>query len=209
MDYASKDKSSLLPPFGMTSITGQKLDALKAIYHDLVGAIVQPSSEESLLFSHFGDFDQAKNDAALKMVESVILEAGDKRQVMKRVCGLLIEVLQNMSLHAARDRNSRMHAYLILSRCKDCYKMLTANLVLAEDIDSLNNRMTELSKLDQNELRKLYIEVLCNEEFSHKGGAGLGLMTVARRADQNLNFAIQKIDDSFGYFQLELKMSNR
>ncbi len=208
MDLTSTDKFSLPPPTGMTSITGQKLDTLKGIYHDLISSVVHSSSNETLLFSHFGDFDQVKNDNTLKMVESVILDSGDKRQAMKRVCNLLIEMLQNMSLHGARDRSGHMHAFLIVSKTNKSYKLFTGNLVLAGDVDSLQHRMQSLSKLDENALRKLYIEILCNEEFSHKGGAGLGLVTVAKKAEQNLKYNIHPLDENFGYFEMNVELFN-
>ncbi len=207
MEYTSTDKFPIHPPTGMSSITGQKLDILKGIYHDLISAVIDSANGETLLFSHFGDFDQAKNDSALKMIESAIIEAGDKRQTMKRVCNLLIEILQNISLHGARDRNGHMHAFLIVARSKNSYRVLTGNLVLTADMKSLVNRMEELLKLDDNELRKLYIEILCNEEFSHKGGAGLGLITVAKRAEQNLRYRTHDLDNSFGYFEMEVELT--
>jgi|JI102314A2RNA_FD_contig_81_1831291_length_903_multi_2_in_0_out_0_2 hypothetical protein len=208
MDFTSTDKFSLPPPTGMTSITGQKLDTLKGIYHDLISSVISPSGNETLLFSHFGDFDQTKNEFTLKMVESAILDSGDKRQAMKRVCNLLIEMLQNMSLHGARDRSGRMHAFLIVSKTTKSYKLFTGNLVLAGDVDSLQNRMDSLSKLDENALRKLYIEILCNEEFSHKGGAGLGLVTVAKKAEQNMKYNIHPVDENFGYFEMNIELFN-
>lgn len=208
MDLTSTDKFSLPPPTGMTSITGQKLDTLKGVYHDLISSVIHSSLNETLLFSHFGDFDQAKNDNTLKMVESVILDSGDKRQTMKRVCNLLIEMLQNMSLHGARDRSGHMHSFLIVSKTKKSYKLLTGNLVLAGDVDALQSRMDSLLKLDENALRKLYIEILCNEEFSHKGGAGLGLVTVAKKAEQNLKYNIHPLDENFGYFEMNVELFN-
>lgn len=195
------------PPLGMTSITGSKLEELQAIYHGLIASIVNSGAKETLLLSHIGDFNQAKNDSTLRIAESMILETGDKRQTMKRFCGLLIEVLQNISLHGARDRSGHLHAYIMVTRGKKFYRLFTGNLVLAEDIDSLEKRLADLSKLDKNSLRKLYIETLCNEEFSHKGGAGLGLLTVAKRADEKLKYTLHKIDENFGYFQLEVMMS--
>ena len=207
MSYLGPDKSHQ-PPIGMTSITGQKLEGLKAVYHDLIGKIVHSGTSETLLLSHFGDFNQVKNESTLKVTESMILEAGDKRQTMKRFCSLMIEVLQNISLHGARDRSGHMHAYLVVARSKQAYRLMTGNLVLSGDIPILEKRMHELNSLDKNALRKLYIETLCNEEFSYKGGAGLGLLTIAKRADEKLKYEVQKVDENFGYFQLEVAMTN-
>jgi hypothetical protein len=206
MELTSTNDFSALPPKGMTTIAGKKLESLKAMYHELITAVVHSSQSQTLLFSHFGDFDPSKNDSILKIVESGILDAGDKRVVMKRVCSMLIELLQNISIHGARDRSGRMHSYLLVVKTTDSYKLYSANLVLAEDMESLHERMQGLAQMDETTLRKLYIEVLCNEEFSHKGGAGLGLITIAKRANQGIKYSFHSIDEHFGYFTLEVEV---
>jgi len=195
------------PPVGMTTIKGRQLDELKSIYHDAIGRIVSPESGDLLLFSHFGNFNPAKNESALKLTESLILEAGDKRQTMKRFCSLFIEVLQNISLHAARDRDDQMHAFVVISKGSDSYRLVTGNLVLKEDSGSLEKKLVELNGLDANSLRKLYIETLCNDEFSSKGGAGLGLLTVAKKIEGPINYDFVSVDSSFNYFVMDVEMS--
>lgn len=191
----------------MTIIKDQQLDELKSIYHDAIGRIVIPDSEDLLLFTHFGNFNPAKNESALKLVENLILETGDKRQTMKRFCSLFIEVLQNISLHGARDRNDQMHAFVVVSKGKNSYRLVTGNLVLIGDSLRLENKLNELNGMDGNSLRKLYIETLCNDEFSSKGGAGLGLLTVAKKIEGKINYSLLPIDSSFNYFRMDVEMS--
>lgn len=190
----------------MTAIAGKTLEEIQSIYHDLVLRTLSTDSGETLVFSHFGDFSQTKVDATIKLIESSIMEAGDKRQTMRRICSVLIEILQNTSLHGAKDGNGRMHAYLIVGRSKAGYHIYTGNLLLKSDISRLDGKMKELVTMDKNALRKLYIETLCNEDFTYKGGAGLGLLTIAKRSKDAVKYSISNIDDNFGYFQMELIM---
>jgi hypothetical protein len=190
----------------MTTIAGKTLEEIQSIYHQLVLGTLGVSPKETLIFSHFGDFSQNKVDSTIKLIESAIIEAGDKRQTMRRICSVLIEILQNTSLHASKDGNSHMHAYLILSRNNDYYRIQTGNLILASDIPVLNARMKELTAMDKNAIRKMFIETLCNEDFTYKGGAGLGLLTIAKRSIETVKFDITSIDQTFGYFQMEIHM---
>lgn len=191
----------------MTAITGQHLDWIQSQYQNLLSSHLLSGGNEIIVFSHFGDFTASKIEHTLKLIESSIIELGDKRQMMKRFTSLLLELLQNISLHSARDKSGHMHSYLVVSRSADLYKLMTGNLIMIEDISFLNNRLTELNSMDKNSLRKLYIETLCNDEFSYKGGAGLGLLTVAKRADHKLAYQIDKLDESFGYFKLEASLN--
>ena len=183
---------------------GHKLEALKSVYHDLVSRIVSSSEKSTLLFSHFGDFDTAKVENTIKLIESGVLENGDKRVTMKRVCGMLIELLQNISNHGARDGKGHMHAYLIVAKIGNEYQLFTGNLILAEMVIPMRERVSELVKMDLTELRKLYIDILCNDEFSSRGGAGLGLVTIVKRAEKQIDFEVDQIDKHFGTFRLEV-----
>jgi hypothetical protein len=203
----SRNKANPKQPsssIGMTSITGHKLDALKAIYHDLISGVISSQDNATLMFSHFGDFDTGKVESTLKLIESGVLDSGDKRSTMKRVCGMLIELLQNISIHGARDSKGHMHAFLIVAKVGKDYLLYSGNLIMAEMVNPMRNRMNELINLDATALRKLYIEILCNEEYSIQGGAGLGLVTIVKRAENNVRFEVDSIDDHFGFFRLEV-----
>jgi hypothetical protein len=190
----------------MTTITGKTLEDIQSIYHQLVLGTLSADPKETLIFSHFGDFSQTKVDSTIKVIESAIMEAGDKRQTMRKICSVLIEILQNTSLHAAKDGNNHMHGYLIIARSSNKYRILTGNLILSGDIKVLENRMKEITMLDKNAIRKLFIETLCNEDFSYKGGAGLGLLTIAKRALEEIQYSISSLNETFGYFQMEITM---
>jgi hypothetical protein len=190
----------------MTSITGHKLDTLKSIYHDLVSKVVSRGEDATLMFSHFGDFDTSKVENTLKLIESGVIESGDKRSTMKRVCGMLIELLQNISIHGARDSKGHMHAFLIVAKTRNEYVLYSGNLILSEMVSPMRSRMQDLIALDATALRKLYIEILCNEEYSVQGGAGLGLVTIVKRAENNVRFDVESIDEHFGFFQLEISV---
>lgn len=204
MSINRANHNSTSPRNGMTSITGQKLDALKAIYHDLVSRVIATDNAGTLLFSHFGDFDNSKIESTIKLIESSVMESGDKRSTMKRVCAMLIELLQNISIHGTRDRFGHMNAYLVVAKFDDHYTLFSGNLVFSDSVKPLTERMEALVKLDATALRKLYIEILCNEEYSAQGGAGLGLVTIVKRAENHVKFDIKKIDEHFGFFRLEV-----
>ncbi len=190
----------------MTVITGKSLSDIQAHYHSVVASVLENSETETLLLSHFGDFIQPKVDSTIKILESTIIEQGDKRQVMRRVCSVLIEVLQNIALHSAKDANGRMHSYLVVVKAENNYKIFCGNLILQSDRERLSTKMAELVHMDKNSLRKMFIETLCNEDFTYKGGAGLGLLTIAKRSKEEVKYAIHEIDELFGYFQMEIVM---
>jgi hypothetical protein len=192
----------------MTLINRTKTDDLRSEYHGVIQDALNRGGAEIVLFSHYGDFSQAKSDQILKLIESAVIEAGDKRKTMKRICGVLIEMIQNISIHGARLADGHNHAYVIVSKIENGYRLSTGNLILSNDANSLGKRMTELAQMDKADLRRTYIETLCDDDFSAKGGAGLGLLTIAKRADQGLSYSIQSHNELMSYFQLSVVLEN-
>jgi predicted DNA-binding protein (UPF0278 family) len=97
-----------------------------------------------------------------------------------------------------------MHSFLIVAKTGTEYKLYSGNLILSEMVAPIRSRMQQLVNMDETALRKLYIEILCNEEYSSQGGAGLGLVTIVKRAENQVKFDIDSIDEYFGFFRLEL-----
>jgi len=159
-----------------------------------------------VLLAYHGTFDEAGIDSVVHLSEGVILQAGSKRRVMKRIGSILIELLQNVNLHGTRNQDGNSDSFVVLSATEEAYTIQIGNMLLSSDVSMLDYKLTELNKLDEKELRKLYIETLCNENFSYKGGAGLGFLTVAKKAIQPLNFYFESLDETFSYFILEVKL---
>jgi hypothetical protein len=190
----------------MTTLTSQKLEDLHDLYHEVISSSMG-SEGNAILFSHFGDFNASKNDSVLKLIESSLIESGVKRQTTKRFCSTLIEVLQNMSIHSAKDQNGRMYAYLILTQNKSGFGIYSGNLILQTEMEGFSVKLGQIADMDKDALRKLYIETLCSDEMSSKGGAGLGLLTIAKRSSHKLNYHLSELDNFFGYIQMNSSIS--
>lgn len=191
----------------MTALTVQNSEWIHSVYRNKLRDLLAVGNAGNIIYCQFGNFNSTKTDSILKLIEAAIIEGGDKRLTMKRFSSLLIEVLQNISLHGAHDKFGQMHAYIILSKTKSHYQLHTGNLILETDIRPLNDRLNELNGHDKNTLRKMYIETLCNDEFSYKGGAGLGLLTIAKKSEDKLRYNIQQLNENLGYFQLESSLT--
>lgn len=191
----------------MSTKIGHNLDWIYSAYQHKLSDLVNTNSEDKLLLCHFGNMNQPKIESLLKIIESSVLECGDKRQTMKRLCVLTVEVLQNIALHGTVDSKGLMHSYVTLTRSDKIFKLSTGSLIMETDIVPLRQKLELLNGMDENTLRKLYIETLCNDQFSNKGGAGLGLLTIAKKSADKLKFELDTLADHFGYFQLEVSLS--
>lgn len=191
----------------MAAISDKALNQLSELFHTYLSWTPEKAAGERVLVAYTGEITQQRIDNLIMITENAIIDSGSKRKVMKRVCSVLIECLQNISIHGTRDDDGKTNSFYILLSDSDTFKVITGNLILMEEANLLSYKLDELKKLTTAELRKLYIETLCNENFSYKGGAGLGFLTVAKKSEQPIEYSILPIDDTFAFFTTEVTLS--
>ena len=66
----------------------------------------------------------------------------------------------------------------------------------------LKVKLDEINNLETKEIRNVYRQMLSNSEFSNKGGAGLGLIEMAKKTGNKLDYDFVELDNEFSYFIL-------
>ena len=96
----------------------------------------------------------------------------------------------------------------MIGKDEEMYNIMTGNYIITENIPPLTEKMDRINKMDKDELKALYKEILNNDSFSEKGGGGLGLVDIARRTGQKLGYNFKLIDDEYSFFSLDIKISH-
>ncbi len=87
------------------------------------------------------------------------------------------------------------------------YNILTGNFVPEEKVNGMKARIDEINATNKDGLRTLYKDTLSNGEFSDKGTAGLGLIQLARKTGEKLNYKFDKVNDEYSYFTFQIKIN--
>lgn len=175
---------------------------IRSIYNRALEKLT--STESTVIYAHFGEFTARKVDDALRTVEDSLAERKLKRTSVKRFCNVFIEAMQNIVRHSAHDREGLSYGFAIVAGMRDAELLVCGNLVFADEMAALGRRITRLNERSGSEIRKLFIETLCNDDFNSKAGAGLGLIMIAKKLERKIDFELTRFNDKLGYFKLEL-----
>jgi hypothetical protein len=157
--------------------------------------------KERLMFVYRGVVTN-ENSASLLMLLEKEMENSEFGFVgRKRLFMFVLESLQNVSRHSDKNQYSEM-SLVVYSKTDTGYTVTTGNVIEADKIDDLRAKLDEINKLDTGEIRSVYRNMLSSAEFSSKGGAGLGLIEMAKKTGNKLDYDFIKIDESFYYFIL-------
>jgi len=77
---------------------------------------------------------------------------------------------------------------LVIVREGEFYKVTTGNFVNAKRIKFLKEKIDKINSLTKDELKDMYKFILNHQKLSAKGGGGLGLVDIARKSGNKLEY---------------------
>lgn len=164
------------------------------------------NADGKIIVSHFGEFSQDLVNSLTTNIEEMMLEAGDKKGVVKRMFSVLVEGLQNIRIHGERDSNGQQVSFLIVLQDEDFYKITFGNLVQANKIANILERIEKLNQMDPDQVKELYMETLSNGIMSNKGGAGLGFITMSLKSKNQIEYISEDVSDDLVFLSQIIKI---
>ena len=161
--------------------------------------------EERLMFVYRGTVTNDSSESLLMMLEQEMEKSNFGSPGRKRLFLFVLESLQNVSRHSSRQSEGEM-SLVIFSKTDNGYRVTTANVIAREESLPLKAQLDLMNGMDAEGIRNLYLQKLVNEGFSDKGGAGLGLIEMARKSGNRLDYDFIDIDGDNLYFILSKKV---
>jgi hypothetical protein len=142
------------------------------------------------------------NSVPLLMLLEKEMETSDFGFVgRKRLFMFVLESLQNVQRHSFNNQHANM-SIVVYSKAGNGYTVTTGNVLANSGIESLKVKLDEINNLETKDIRNVYRQMLSSAEFSTKGGAGLGLIEMAKKTGNKLDYDFVPIDPDFSYFVL-------
>lgn len=163
----------------------------------------QKMTKSNILVIHKGDFSQDAIFPVLRIIEENLQKEKKDVSSKKKVFHILVELLQNIGRHCFIQDNKKEGIFLI-GEADGYFVINTGNLMLNENIDDLKKHLDHLNNLNGKELKELYLEKLRERNLSETGGAGIGLIDIARRIISPINYSIIPIDDKKSFLTINV-----
>lgn len=162
------------------------------------------TQQDNLEYIYRGQFNTEITDNILSLAEESLRLSEQKLKIKKRVYFIMVEGLQNITRHQdlTTDDIPVKPGFFVLQRKKHSYFITTGNLINKKNIDVLQSQINKVKSLTIDELNVYYKQHLKYGSISEKGGAGLGLIEMARKSKGKLSYNFRKINDEYYYFYL-------
>jgi hypothetical protein len=165
---------------------------------------------ENIVLAYKGEINADLLEAVYSMLDRQLEDTKISPDRKKKLFHILIECLQNVFHHQASipkeqiDINIAMTGFVIKNYSENSYSIITGNYVLKAESEKLKRKIDEVNAFSPEELRFHYQQTLAGNEFSEKGGAGLGIIEMARKSGNKLNYEFTNVNNEYSFFSLAI-----
>ncbi len=155
-----------------------------------------------------GEFSHQIMKMFTSMAEKDMDKANEEKAVKRKVFHVMVECLQNMTKHSDDyDEDDKIgNGLFIVGKKEGIWNVITANRISKIKIDDLRLMIDTINSMSKEELTKLYKKQIKEGVLSDKGGAGLGLIDIARKTGQQLDYQFLPLDNDDYFFLLKVKV---
>jgi hypothetical protein len=165
--------------------------------------------EKDIMLVYCGEFSQDLNKTLLSFTERKFKTENVEDNLRRKIFNVMVEVLQNVSKNKVDNLGDteEVSSIFMLGTNKEDYIMISSNMIRNDKIPPLKSRLDQVNSLDKEGLKLLYKDARLNATFSETSGAGIGLIDIARKSENKLEYNFEELSNQFSVFSLLIRVS--
>jgi len=152
-----------------------------------------------------GEVSHQLTKSFASLLEAQMGADNETANTQKKVFHVVVECLQNIRKHSdviegEETLVEKSKGLFMMMKDEDEYVITTGNIILKSKKPELMLFLHNINSNDKEGLKELYQAQIREGRISEKGGAGLGLIDIARKSGHPLSFHFININDDYAYF---------
>lgn len=159
---------------------------------------------------YLGEFTHDITKQFTSFTESNLDKKNEEKNIKKKVYHVMVETLQNLGRHSDDSDVSQGGSgkgLFMIGQKEESYFIITANKVSVDNKVDLEQAVNEVNRSTPDELKEMYKKQIKGGDLSEKGGAGLGLIDIARKTGKKLEYQFLPLDDENYFFIFKVEIN--
>ncbi|HOP04051.1 MAG TPA: SiaB family protein kinase [Tenuifilaceae bacterium] len=178
------------------------IELLNTLFYDL--------REDDLSFAYTGSFSDSLTVKIIDLARYNIDSQGMNTGLKNKVSFIMGECYQNIVRHSVDTSTIKQFDeksnYFFLRTIGSSFFITSANPVENDSINEIKSKLDRVNNLSPDELKELQAQILMKGELNEKGGAGIGIILMARKTGEKLLYKFEKINDKTSLFYLFVRL---
>lgn len=168
------------------------------------------NDNQCLLYN--GNFSDNITFKIIEIIEANIKHQNESLKTQKRVSYLMAECFQNIIRHGDNSEKETLKKsssnFFMTRNYAGKYYILSGNRIKNTNIAVVKSQIDQINSLNADELKKMHHQVLRFGKVSKKGGAGLGLIDMARKSGYKIGYKFVTLDPETSLFYNQIVLNS-
>lgn len=170
--------------------------------------IFKTCEKDQLSFSYRGPFHESLTERIVDISENTVVDQLGLKKTNRKISFLLVECFQNIIRHGEKVGGEQTElqdeGMFSFRNNGDSYVINSINIIKDSDVEVFKNTVDLVNSKSPEELKEFYKKQLVENELSEKGGAGLGLIEIARKSGNKLLYEFEPKGNGFHHFHQQV-----
>lgn len=170
----------------------------------------QYMQEHNVILSFKGDISQEILVSIGDLLKEKLSHEETEQQVAKKVFFIFIELAQNIYRYSAEqsliDKKHIGMGVLFIRDCESHFTIFAGNVVAPTEAEGITKQCVAINRLSPDELKRYYKKQLKQHREEGKVGAGIGLISVVRKAGNPIVAHTTVIDEKRTFLVLSVQV---
>lgn len=169
-------------------------------------------NEKNIIMSFMGELTHQVTTSLLKNLKDTMTTSNVDIITQKRLYGIIVECLDNIAKHWIGLDIQKLIGrpsppIFMLSKKDNDYYIITGNHVSNEQVKILGDKIEKVNALDKKGLQDFYRETLSKETVTTRDTAGLGIIDIALKSGNPLEYEFRKVSNTVSFYVVQAKIS--
>lgn len=160
------------------------------------------------IFYYKGKIEDEDVTEILNSIEKILADRNESPKVLKKIFNVLVELVQNLYHHGEvpPDLEVPYSKFGVLIVCEEGaqYRISAGNFLKIDGLKLIRDRIDQINTLSSEETQNLYRIILNNENFSDKGGGGLGMVDIARKSGNSMEYQFFEYSSNYLFLAIDV-----
>lgn len=185
--------------------SGDRINHFKSVS---VTRIQKIMSENNIYMIWSDNFSQEVGDDVLTITDNRLTENDFKNSLRKKIFNIQVEILENVTKYnPVRNADEKIGLPVIMVGLDNGKFFLSSgNLIHTTEIDNLRFKLDSINDKNKTELKEFFKRSLSEQTIDNDRTGNLGLINIALKSGNPLNYNFEQVNSHYSYFTLTVKV---
>jgi Family of unknown function (DUF6272) len=171
----------------------------------ILNGLHESKNIQDYLMVHYGELDQDIAVSMIHVIERKLNLAKFDRNTITKTKIVCIEIIQNIVKH--KKHHDSIFPYFIIGANGMQLTIFAGNVITNDSKEIISRSVNTYQTIEKDKIKKYYMDSLKQSALTSEGNAGMGLMDIVFKSEQQFKYEMKSIADGLYSYDLQVTLN--